>query len=100
MYLFKLISNAVMIFIGNLSKGVKKGPQMAYRPQNGPVRKIVKLLIALALLPSDKAHEGFLVSGNIQHKKECNTVLLSFFFCFLKQFGERPTNCWLTKVSL
>ena len=73
---------------------------MAYRLQNGPVRKIVKLLIALALLPSDKAHEGFLVSGNIQHKKGCNTVLLSFFFCFLKQFGERPTNCWLTKVSL
>ena len=61
---------------------------MAYRLQNGPVRKIVKLFIALALLPSDKAHEGFLVSGNIQHKKVCNTVLLSFFFCFLKQFGE------------
>ena len=73
---------------------------MAFRLQNAPVRKVVKLLIALALLPSDKAYKGFLVRGNIQHKKVYNTVLLSFFFCFLRQFGERPTNCWLTKVSL
>jgi hypothetical protein len=58
---------------------------MAYRIQGGAVGQIVKLLIALALLPQNQAYEGFLVLilTFVAHKTHRPKVILYILLNFL-----------------